>query len=187
VGTVTGESDAGANPEAGGLTLDIADHTVHLAVTGGGSFELPVGPLALMAGPLEHADLPAPAQLTNAIGLVQDHLDDVIIEAPSVAATPSVLVRGVHAVELARVEIGDRTVPAGYTLHRTDADEVFRTVALEPIDVRRHNPGLGSDHVESIVGTCCVILGIMRRLDIDRVHIVAADDVARSAPERPEG
>jgi exopolyphosphatase/pppGpp-phosphohydrolase len=172
---MTAGPDDAANPDPGGLTVDITDHVVHLAITGGGRFELPIGPLVLVAGPLERADLPAPEQLTNAIGFVQDHLDDVIIEAPSVAATPSVLARGVHAVELARVEIGDRVVPPGYTLHRADADEVFRTVALEPVEVRRHNPGLGSEHVESIIGTCCVILGIMRRLDLDRVHIATED------------
>jgi exopolyphosphatase/guanosine-5'-triphosphate,3'-diphosphate pyrophosphatase len=161
----------GANPEPGGLTLDIADHRIEVMVTGGGRFTVPIGPVSLVAGPLEHADLPAPAQLTNALGLVHDHLDDIIIEAPSVAATPSVVARGVHVLELARVEIGGRAVPDGYVLDRTAADEVFRTLALEPVEDRRHNPGLDPDHVESIVGTCCVILGVMRRLDLDRIHV----------------
>jgi exopolyphosphatase/guanosine-5'-triphosphate,3'-diphosphate pyrophosphatase len=72
---------------------------------------------------------------------------------------------------MARVEIGADHVPDGYELLRADADEVFRTLAVEPLADRRHNPGLPGAHVESIVATCCVILGIMRRLDLRAVHI----------------
>jgi exopolyphosphatase/guanosine-5'-triphosphate,3'-diphosphate pyrophosphatase len=169
-------SNAVVNPDPGGLTLYLGDDVVRLVVTGGGSYDLPIGPVALVAGPLERSDLPHPAQLTNALGLVHDHLDDVIIEAPSVAAPSSVVAAGVHALELARVEIGERAVPADYVLSRAAADEVFRTLALEPIEDRRHNPGLAADHVESIIGTCCVILGVMRRLDLDRMRIATGDE-----------
>jgi exopolyphosphatase/pppGpp-phosphohydrolase len=154
-----------------GLTIDVGDRIVAVTLSGGTPFELPIGPLALLDGPLEHCDVPAPAQLTNALGLVHDHLDDVIIAAPSIVSATSVVASGEHVLELARVEIGARSVPAEYTLHRFDADEVFRTLALEPAAERRYNPGLHPDHVESILGTCCVILGIMRRLDLDSIDV----------------
>jgi exopolyphosphatase/guanosine-5'-triphosphate,3'-diphosphate pyrophosphatase len=155
------------------LTVRIDDREVHIAVAGGGEFTLPVGPLALVEGPLEGADLPSPIQLTNALGLVHDHLDDVIIAAPSVTTVQHVVAVGVHATELACVELGSRDLPDPYELRRTDADEVFRTIALEPRNERRHNPGLDPGHVESIIGTCCVILGVMRRLDLGRIGIRA--------------
>ena len=46
---------------------------------------VPVGPATLLDGPLRGSDPPLPADLTNALGLVQDHLDDLLIEAPSIA------------------------------------------------------------------------------------------------------
>ena len=159
-----------------GLSVHIADRTVAIATGAGRSFELPVGPLALYDGPLERADPPAPAMLTNALGLVHDHLDDIIIEAPTIAEVDDVVATGSHALAMARVEIGADDVPDGYVLSRADADEVFRTLAVEPVVDRRHNPGLEETHVESIIGTCCVILGLMRRLDLASIAVAGARD-----------
>lgn len=161
--------------EVGTLVVHLLDRTVALSVTGGGRYELPVGPLALLDGPLERAEVPAPEQLTNAIALVQDHVDDLLIEAPSIAASPAVVAAGDHARALAMVERGTDHVPDGYRLERRDADEVFRTLVVEAPSDRAANPGLPSSHVESIIGTCCVILGIMRRLDLRHVDIAGTD------------
>jgi uncharacterized protein len=159
-------------PTSDHVTLSIEDRTVTVGV-GDDAFELPIGPLQLFEGPLERADPPGPAQLTNALGLVVDHLDDVIIAAPAFSAASQVIATGPHAEAMARVEIGADVVPAGYQLRRSDADEVFRTLAVESVADRVHNPGLHDDHVESIIGTCCVILGVMRRLDLASITIVS--------------
>jgi len=169
---------AASDPAPDTLTVRMSDHSTDFTMTGGGTFTVPIGPLTLLDGPLERADPPLPAHLTNALGLVADHLDDVIIAEPSVAVSSSVFAIGPHAEAMARVEIGDHRIPAGYRLRRSDADEVFRTLAVEPVAERRHNPGLDDDHVESIVATCCVILGVMRRLDLDSIGISVASDTA---------
>jgi exopolyphosphatase/guanosine-5'-triphosphate,3'-diphosphate pyrophosphatase len=156
---------------ADSLTVHLDDVEVTVAVPGGETYTLPIGPRRLTAGPLQGDDPPTPASLTNALGLVQDHLDDLLIEAPSIAAVPSVTVAGPHAEAMACVEIGASSVPDDYELARADADEVFRTLALETAADRRHNPGLAEEYVESIIGTCCVILGIMRRLELSTVRI----------------
>ncbi|HUS43951.1 MAG TPA: hypothetical protein VMY16_14905 [Ilumatobacteraceae bacterium] len=165
----------------GTLAVTIDDHALLVEVHGGGTHTVPVGPLTLLNGPLLGGDPPPPAHLTNALGLVHDHLDDLLIEAPSIATAHIVIALGPHAEALARVEIGTDRVPVGYELLRADADEVFRTLAVESVHDRRHNPGLPDDHVESIIGTCCVILGIMRRLDLRAVRIggSVADQVDR--------
>ena len=155
----------------GTLIVTIHDRELNIEVTGGGFHTLPVGPLTLLAGALNEGDPPPPASLTNALGLVHDHLDDLLIESPSIAASPMVVVAGPHAEAMARVEIGTADIPIDYELLRADADEVFRTLAVESAAERRHNPGLPDDHVESIVATCCVILGIMRRLELRAVRI----------------
>ena len=155
----------------GTLHVDIADHELTVRIVGGGVYVLPVGPLTLQAGPLRDGDPPAPAALTNALGLIEDHLDDLVIELPSIEATPGVAVTGPYAEAMARVEVGTIDIPNGYELQRADADEVFRTLAVEAVGERRHNPGLPDDHVESIIATCCVILGIMRRFDLSAATI----------------
>jgi exopolyphosphatase/guanosine-5'-triphosphate,3'-diphosphate pyrophosphatase len=169
----------------GTIEIRIDHHELTVSVVGGGVHVLPVGPLTLLAGPLRDGDPPPPASLTNALGLVHDHLDDLIIEAPSIAATPGVVATGPYAEALARVEIGADAIPAGYELHRADADEVFRTLAVESADDRHHNPGLPIDHVESIIATCCVILGIMRRLELPALVIAASDGAPTSEGTSP--
>lgn len=170
-----------ADPAADGvLHVHIDDREIAVSSSGTDAHphRLPVGPLVLTDGPLRGSDPPAPADLTNALGLVHDHLDDLLIADPDLARATEVVVSGEHATAMARVELGDDVVPAGYELHRAAADEVFRTLALEPRADRRHNPGLDARHVESIVGTCCVILGLMRRFDLAHVGIPASTDAA---------
>jgi len=157
----------------GSLIAHIGDHSIHLAMVGGGEWTLPIGVVSLVDGPLERADRPRPEQLTNALGAVTDHLDDVLIESPIVGAASSVAFTGPHASMVARVELGIDDLPAGYTLERADADEVFRTVVAEPRAERVHNPGLDPDHVDTVVAACCAILAVLRRLDLQRADIQA--------------
>jgi exopolyphosphatase/pppGpp-phosphohydrolase len=157
------------NPDS--LLVRIDDHQVVVEVAGGATHVLPVGPCSLVDGPLEGADPPPPANLTNALGLVHDHLDDLLIEAPAIATASSIVLTGRYAEALTCVEIGTESCPERYELTRTAADEVFRTLVAERIDDRRHNPGLPGDQVESVIGTCCIVLGIMRRLDRSAVFV----------------
>lgn len=157
----------------GGLLITIEDRRIEITMIGGGSWSIPVGPSTLVERELEHSDRPAPEQLTNALGIVTDHLEDVIRESPMMLDAANVTICGRHANGLACVEIGAETVPAGYTLSRADADEVFRTLVAEPADQRRHNPGLDPGDVESIIGTCCVVLSVMRRFDLPQVAVIS--------------
>jgi exopolyphosphatase/pppGpp-phosphohydrolase len=160
---------------AGSLTVAMADRTTTISMVAGGEWTLPVGPASLVERELESADRPAPAQLTNALGIVSDHLDDVVRESAMVLAAPTIVFTGRHAVALARVELGAEELPADYTLARPDADEVFRTLVGEPIADRLHNPGLDPADVETVIGACCVVLAVMRRLERSEVMIV--DDI----------
>lgn len=155
----------------GSLQVVIADTTVQIELIGGGAWSLPLGPLTLVERELERSARPAPEQLTNALGIVTDHLDDVVRESPMVLDAVGVTISGPHAIGLARVELGVAEVPSDYALERADADEVFRTLVSEPAAERLHNPGLLPDQVESIIGTCCVILALMRRLELTTVTI----------------
>lgn len=162
--------------QPGAVTVQINDRVVRVEVTGGGRFDLPVGPLALLDGPLGTADPPTAVDLTNALGLVHDHLDDVLMAAPSITAAPSFTAAGEHARAMAHVEIGKDSIPDGYLLQRDAAEEVFRTLVVESRAERRFNPGLDAGHVDSIVATCCVILGLMRRLGLHEIMISVPAD-----------
>jgi hypothetical protein len=168
-------TDGTAPLDAGSIVVHIDDERVTIAMVGGGEWTLPLGPTSLLDGALERADPPKPYHLTNALGIVHDHFDDVIRMSPSLLATPAVAATGTHVEALARVELGGATIPAGYRLARADADEVFRTLVAEPIAERRFNPGLDEEHVETIVATLCIVLTIMRRLDLDGISITTPD------------
>ena len=159
----SGEGDVG-NPDPGGLTVTIHDDHVDLVITGGGRHTMPVGPSTIRETEFERRDPPPPACLTNALGTVHDHLDDIIIESPTIASTRSVVFVGHHADALARVEFGDTHAPTPHLASRADIDEVFRTLVAESAADRLANPGLDADHVDTIIATCCVVIAIMRRL-----------------------
>ncbi len=159
------------NPDPGGLTIDIADDSVAITMTGGSTWSIPLGPITLAVGELSN-DPPKPADLTNALGFVHDYFDDIVGASPSVLATPSVVAVGRHALALASVEVGSTNLPDDYQLQRVDADEVFRTLVVEPRSERLHNPGLDTAHVDTIIGTLCIVLAIMRRLDLDQMAVL---------------
>ncbi|MDJ0767734.1 MAG: DUF501 domain-containing protein [Ilumatobacter sp.] len=135
---------------------------------------IPWGPESLTDRWLRDDDPPRPEALTNALGTVTDHLDDIIREHPEAASIETLSLVGPSISALARLEVGADHVPDDIELHRDDAEEIFRIVATEPAVDRAHNPGLPSRHVETIVATCCIVLALMRRLHLDHVRLGVA-------------
>jgi len=56
-------------------------------------------------------------------------------------------------------------------LTRDAAEDVFRTLATEALADRIHNPGLPLERAGVIVGGCCVLVAIMRRLGLDHITV----------------
>jgi len=166
------------------LVVDVADRSLTLSMGPIGPYELAIGPLSLLDDLVgDRADNLAddrerlsPVALSNALGAVHDHLDDVLIATPEMRSPSSVTARGPHVLSLARVEHGNDRLPADYRLSRSGADEVFRTVVGEAPAERVHNPGLDPAHVHTIIPTCCVVLGLMRRLELREIFIDMARD-----------
>jgi exopolyphosphatase/guanosine-5'-triphosphate,3'-diphosphate pyrophosphatase len=117
-----------------------------------------------------HSDPPRPEELTNAIGVMADHLDDLLRERPEVVGARALLA-GPVAREIAAVELGhDPVLPL--TLSRDAVEDVFRTLATESRTERALNPGLRSEMVSTVVAGCCVAVAIMRRLHLDEIEVV---------------
>ena len=159
------------------VTFAVADGHVDVTLADGTTARLPVGVATLATGDLARRDPPAPDDLTNALGLVADHVDDLLLAVPEVAGhviEGPVVLAGAGPLVIAQVELGRDDVAVPFELTRAAAEDVFRTVATEARADRAHNPGLPLDHVDSVVAACCVVLGIMRRLELGAVLVTGA-------------
>jgi exopolyphosphatase / guanosine-5'-triphosphate,3'-diphosphate pyrophosphatase len=144
-----------------------------------GSISVDVGSVRLTEQWFEH-DPPAPDELRNAIGVMEDALDDVVRAVPEITAATTVVGVAGTISTVAAIELGlatyDRTAVHGFTLSRAAAEDVFRTLATESLAARRHNPGLAPERADIIVGGCCALVAVMRTLGLHEI-VVSEDDI----------
>ncbi len=167
-GATAGLAAAGHPPPY--LVLDIGGGSTEFIVgetEPEGVVSVDVGSVRLTESELAH-DPPRPDELTNAIGTVADHLDDVLREVPAVAGFQTLVGVAGTITTVAAIELGlvtyDRDRVHHFRLTRAAAEDVFRTLATEPLAARRHNPGLPPERADIIVGGCCVLVAVMRKL-----------------------
>jgi exopolyphosphatase/guanosine-5'-triphosphate,3'-diphosphate pyrophosphatase len=162
-----------------------------VADIGGGSTELIVGTTEVEAvrsldlGCVRltekhlHSDPPAAEELSNAIGEATQMFDDVVRTVPAVSAATTLVGVAGTVTTVAAVEIGlvewDRDQIHHFELTRAAAEDVFRTLATEPLADRIHNPGLEPARADVIVGGCCVLVALLRVLGADRLLVSEAD------------
>jgi exopolyphosphatase/guanosine-5'-triphosphate,3'-diphosphate pyrophosphatase len=126
-----------------------------------------------------HTDPPAPEELSAAILTVRDYLADVERELTQLHDARTVVGVAGTITTVAAVEQGvpySRERIHRFRLTHQAAEEVFRTLALEPASERRHNPGLEPGRVDTIVGGSIVLVATMRALDLDEL-LVSEDDI----------
>jgi exopolyphosphatase/guanosine-5'-triphosphate,3'-diphosphate pyrophosphatase len=163
------------------LVIDIGGGSTELAVgtsTADGVYSMNVGSVRITESELHH-DPPQPEELTNALGVVEDRLDDALRSVPAAEDARTLVGVGGTITTVAAVELGlavyDRDRVHHLTLSRAAAEDVFRTLATEPLADRRHNPGLQPGRADVIVGGCVVLVGIMRRLRAPELVVCDAD------------
>jgi exopolyphosphatase/pppGpp-phosphohydrolase len=132
---------------------------------------LPIGVAQVHARWLTAHDPPRPESLTNAIGEIADHLDDLLRDHPELGEVATAHVHGPAAWAIVRLETGLDDPPAPAELDRDTVEEVFRLAATESRADRAHNPGLPSGDVETVLAALCIVVGAMRRLTLERVLI----------------
>lgn len=110
---------------------------------------------------------------------MRDHLADVDREVPGAAGAKTLVGTAGTAWTMGAVELG---VGPGeserihhFRLTRAAAEDVYRTLATEPIATRRHNPGLEEGRVDVIVGGAIVIVAVMRHFRFDEMLVSEAD------------
>jgi exopolyphosphatase / guanosine-5'-triphosphate,3'-diphosphate pyrophosphatase len=185
---VLSESDEAALTFSGALIgLPIIDTRTLVIDIGGGSTEYTAGthaievfasiPFGAVTSTDSHisSDPPRPEDLTNLIGAVADEIEDITRDHP-IVSTPmrTVGVAGtivtIAAVELGLHEFDDAALHT-MTLSRDAVEDVFRTMATEPLALRVQNPGLGPDRADIIVAGCCILVATMRRLHLAEITV----------------
>ena len=171
--------------------LDPADGPFVVLDIGGGSTELiagserPDGVVSVDIGCVRvteqflHGDPPAPEELSQAISVVHDYLDDVARELPTVKEATRLVGLAGTITTVAAVEMGlptyDRDRIHHFVLTRAAAEEVFRTLAVETRAQRIHNPGLEEARADVIVGGTAILVTVMRHFDFDECLVSEAD------------
>ena len=159
------------------LVIDIGGASTELMVgteTLDFAVSIPFGAVNITEAEL-HRDPPRPEELTNAISLVSDAVDDVAHNYPLIGHVERVVGLAGTIVTVAAVEIGQKTFDPSalhkLKLSREAIEDVFRTLATEPLSDRMFNPGLPRDRADIIVGGCCVLVAVMRRLQISELTV----------------
>jgi hypothetical protein len=157
------------------VLVDIGAESIRLRLPSGAHAAIPWGFETLSAAWLADQDPPHPAGLTNALGTLDDELDDVEREHPEfdrlARGDGDISFGGETIASLAGLELGHGDLPPTIVLERVAAEDIFRLVATESAAERAHNPGLPSQHVDTIIGTCCVVLSMMRRYRLEQVTL----------------
>ncbi len=181
-------------PEIDGNTMviDIGGASTELTV-GTPQFEviesvsMPFGVVTITEAEL-HGDPPRAEELSNAISMVGDAVDNAAIERPLLGDAARVIGVAGSIVTIAAVELGLREFDSsrlhGMQLSKDAAEDVFRTLATERLADRVHNPGLPVERAGVIVGGCCILVAIMRRLGLDHITVSThnlLDGVAQEA------
>jgi exopolyphosphatase/guanosine-5'-triphosphate,3'-diphosphate pyrophosphatase len=187
---ITGEEEAAL--EYSGATHELAEPEPYLLIdVGGGSTEFiaggrePEGLVSVDIGCVRlteqylHSDPPAPEELSVAVSVVRDHLADVDRAVPGAAHAKTLIGTAGTVWTMGAIELGVDASESARIHHsrlkRTAAEDIFRTLATEPIEVRRHNPGLEPGRVDVIVGGVIVIVTAMRHWGFDEMLISEAD------------
>ena len=136
------------------------------------------------------SDPPEPEELSNAIVTVRDELADLARELPQLREAATVIGLAGTVTTVAAIEQGlaeyDRDRIHHFRLTHDAAEDVFRTLAIESIEERRHNPGLEPERADVIVGGAVVLVSIFRTFGFEEILVSESDildGLARSIAE----
>ena len=187
---LSGEQEA--RLEFAGATAGRAEPEPYLVVdVGGGSTEFiagtgePEGLISIDVGCVRlteqflHSDPPNAEELSIAVSTVRDYLADVDRAVPGAGQAKTLIGTAGTVWTMAAIELGVDASESEridqFRLSRAAAEEIFRTLATEPIARRRHNPGLEPGRVDVIVGGVIVVVSVMRHWGFDEMLVSEAD------------
>jgi exopolyphosphatase/guanosine-5'-triphosphate,3'-diphosphate pyrophosphatase len=187
---ISGEEEAAL--EYSGATHDLTEPEPYLLIdVGGGSTEFiaggrsPEGLVSVDVGCVRlteqylHSDPPTPEELSVAVSVVRDHLADVDRAVPGAVHAKTLVGTAGTVWTMGAIELGVDASESERIHHtrlsRSAAEDIFRTLATETIEERRHNPGLEPGRVDVIVGGVIVVVAAMRHWAFDEMLVSEAD------------
>ena len=124
-------------------------------------------------------DPPKPEELSGAIQVARLHLDDIDRDHAIMGTAKSVVGVAGTITTIAAVEIGlepyDPQIIDGFVLSRRAAEDVFRTLATESLEIRKYNPGLEAGRADVIVAGCCILVAVMRHWELEECLVRESD------------
>lgn len=186
---ISGTEEAALSFSGATFDLDPIDGPFLVVDVGGGSTEFAVGAsrvegsistqmgcVRLTEKWLQH-DPPLPEELTGCLAEVTERLDEVVREVPMVLGARRFVGLAGTITNVAAVELGeyDPTRVHHFRLTRAAVEEIFRTLATESTEDRKHNPGLEPARADVIVGGLCVLVGVMRFFDFGECLVSESD------------
>ena len=126
-----------------------------------------------------HSDPPTAEELSQAVHVVREHLADVVREVPGVRNARTLVGLAGTVSSMAMIEQGlteyDRDRVHHFRLSKDAAEDVFRTLATEAIEDRRHNPGMEPGRVDVIVGGAVILVSILRTFGFNELLTSESD------------
>ena len=165
IGGGSTEFAVGRSDDAGGIRFD-------------GGVSIDVGCVRMTERYLV-SDPPDAAELSSCLSVLQLHWDDVRAALPAAFDAARLVGLAGTVVNMAAVEIGlaayDRSATHHFVLTKDAAEDVFRTLATETVEDRKHNPGLDVGRADVIVGGACILVSIMRNFGFDECLVSESD------------
>lgn len=175
-----------------GATCDLDEPAPYLVVdVGGGSTEIVIGTdrpeasasidvgCVRLTEAFLHSDPPRAEELSAAVTVVRDHMNDVSRTIAGVDAARTLVGLAGTVTTMAAIELGlaaySRDAIHHFRLSRTAAEEIFRTLAVETVEERRYNPGLEAGRADVIVGGVVAVVGVMRHFGFDEMLVSESD------------
>jgi len=124
-------------------------------------------------------DPPLPEELSAAQSLIDLHLDDVLLDIPSIQSSTNIYgVAGtISATSMIEQGLSDYNFDSvhGHIMSKQDIEEVFRLLATDNREGRLSNPGMEEGRVDVIVGGLCILAQIMRKLEFEQIQVSESD------------
>lgn len=188
---LSGQAEAELSFRGATAELDPADGPFLVVDIGGGSTEFILGAESVQGArsvdigcvrfteAYVESDPPLPEELHACISVATAHFDDVAREIPGMTEAPTVIGLAGTVTTVAAVELGlaewDRDAIHHFRLERDAIEDVFRTLATETLEDRKHNPGLEEARADVIVAGTCILVALVRWLDVDHILVSEAD------------
>ena len=124
-------------------------------------------------------DPPTAEQLSQAVSVVRIELQEAARAIPAIREARQLVGVAGTLTTMATVEMGlavyDPDKVHHFDLTRAAAEDVFRTLATEPLADRVHNPGLARERADVIVAGALVAVSIMREFEFASCLVSEAD------------